>query len=153
MNTIKYAHTNLIANNWHSLADFYIKTFACIPIYPERDISEPWISDMTKVPDTHLRGIHLRLPGHGDSGPTLEIFQYNIKEKSPQTHKINNFGFGHLAFLVDNVEELRDIVVQNGGSLYGDLVRAEVAGVGIITAIYICDPEGNIIELQSWEKS
>jgi len=38
-NNIKYVHTNLIANDWKSLSEFYVNVFDCEPIYPERDLS------------------------------------------------------------------------------------------------------------------
>ena len=34
---IRYAHTNLIADDWRRLADFYIQVFACEPVSSERD--------------------------------------------------------------------------------------------------------------------
>ena len=33
---IRYAHTNLIAKDWRSLARFYIEVFGCEPAGPER---------------------------------------------------------------------------------------------------------------------
>jgi predicted enzyme related to lactoylglutathione lyase len=34
----------------------------------------------------------------------------------------------------------------------GKVVSVEVAGVGTITFAYLTDPEGNVIEVQRWEK-
>ena len=65
----KYVHTNLIARDWHALADFYQRVFGCIPVPPERDLSGPNIEAGTGLPSAHLRGMHLRLPGYGDSRP------------------------------------------------------------------------------------
>jgi len=33
----KYTHTNLIAEDWRTLANFYQHVFGCVPIPPERD--------------------------------------------------------------------------------------------------------------------
>ena len=69
---MKYTHTNLVARDWRRLADFYIKVFGCTPVPPERDLSGDWLDKATSLQDAHIRGVHLRLPGHGDAGPTLE---------------------------------------------------------------------------------
>jgi len=31
------------------------------------------------------------------------------------------------------------------------VVKQEIAGVGVITFTYASDPEGNILEIQSWQ--
>ena len=43
-------------------------------------------------------------------------------------------------------------IIGNGGRSYGELVEKEIKGLGKIKVVYTCDPEGNIIELQSWVK-
>ena len=73
----KYVHTNLIAEDWKRLATFYERVFGCVPLLPERDLSGEWLEAATGVPQARIRGMHLRLPGYGDEGPTLEVFQYN----------------------------------------------------------------------------
>jgi len=74
---IKYVHTNIIAKNWKKLADFYTKIFDCKTILPERKLSGDWLEKGTGVKNASLKGVYLLLSGHGESGPTLEIFQYN----------------------------------------------------------------------------
>ena len=145
----KYTHTNIVAQDWKRLAQFYEQLFDCVPVPPERDLSGPWLDAGTGLPDAHIRGIHLRLPGGGESGPTLEIFQYNREEPRPAT-AINRPGLAHLAFAVADVEAARQAVLDAGGTAVGDLVSLEVAGVGRVTFAYVTDPEGNIIELQRW---
>ena len=81
----RYAHTNLIAQDWRALAEFYQRVFGCVPVPPERDLSGPIMEAGTGLPGAHLRGMHLRLPGYGDAGPTLEIFNYSALEQRPAT--------------------------------------------------------------------
>lgn len=145
----KYTHTNIVAQDWQRLAQFYEQLFDCVPVPPERDLSGPWLDAGTGLPDAHIRGIHLRLPGGGENGPTLEIFQYNREEPRPAT-AINRPGLAHLAFAVADVEAARQAVLDAGGTAVGDLVSLEVAGAGRVTFAYVTDPEGNIIELQRW---
>ncbi len=145
----RYVHTNLIAKNWKRLAAFYEQVFGCVPVLPERDLSGEWLAAGTAVPGARFRGLHLRLPGHGNQGPTLEIFQYDHHLDRPET-AANRPGFGHIAFVVDDVASARDAVIAAGGDTLGAVATSEVAGAGTITFTYVTDPEGNIIELQCW---
>ena len=145
----KYVHTNLIARDWKRLARFYCDVFACEPTGPERDLSDTWLDGVTSLPNTRLRGVHLRLPGYGDEGPTLEIFSYDklIEHELP---KANECGFAHIAFAVDDVDQALQAVITAGGGAVGEIAKAEVDGVGMLHVVYARDPEGNIVELQKW---
>ena len=147
---IKYAHTNLVAHNWKRLASFYETVFGCVPIQPERDLSGDWLDKVTGIPEAHIQGIHLRLPGCEQGGPTLEIFQYNVMPERGSVHP-NTPGFSHIAFAVDDVATTAQRVFDNGGSAVGELTVREVEGIGVLTVRYVADPEGNIIEIQSWK--
>jgi catechol 2,3-dioxygenase-like lactoylglutathione lyase family enzyme len=145
----KYKHTNLIARDWRALARFYQDVFGCVMVPPERDLSGEWLDRGTGVKNARFAGAHLRLPGHGAEGPTLEIYQYSHNESKPSA-AANREGIMHLAFEVNDVEEATAEVLRMGGSKLGDVTSAEVEGVGLLTFVYLTDPEGNIIELQSW---
>ena len=149
---MKYAHTNIVSQDWKKLADFYIKVFNCKAVPPERDLSGDWLEKATKIKNPHLRGMHLRLPGYGDEGPTLEIFQYDEMLEKVAFPAANRIGLGHLAFEVEDVGEAIKLLVQNGGNELGEVVSKEIKGVGILNFTYATDPEGNIVEIQSWEK-
>ena len=146
---IRYAHTNLVAKDWKRLASFYEEVFHCLPVGPERHNHGPKVEALTGIPGAAVRGRHLRLPGHSEDGPTLEIFQFEEATAS-SLPRINQPGFAHIAFQVDDVEGTRQAVVAHGGADYGKLQILEIAGAGTLTVIYVTDPEGNIIELQRW---
>lgn len=145
----KFVHTNLIAQDWQELARFYEQVFGCKPVPPGRRLSGQWLQDATSVPGAEIEGVHLRLPGYGEQGPTLEIFQYNHQQERPAT-AINRPGFAHIAFAVDDVDAARDAVLAAGGGTVGQVVSVDVPGAGTVTFVYLTDPEGNIIELQRW---
>jgi len=145
----KFSHVNIISRDWRMLADFYIRVFDCKPMLPERDLSGRWVDQLTGLSDVTIRGIHLQLPGYEADGPTLEIFSYNEMKKTVGK-EINRLGFGHIAFSVDDVQERLQRLMRNGGSVIGELIDAEIEGVGEITVVYAADPEGNIIEIQKW---
>ena|SRR5258705_12884598 len=119
----KYAHTNLIARDWKRLVRFYCDVFGCERKGPERDLCAEWLDKVNAVPNAHLRGVHLRLPGYGEDGPTLEIFSYD--------------------------QALQRVIAAGGGAV-GETAEAEVKGVGLLRVVYARDPEGNIVELQRW---
>jgi len=146
----KYVHTNLIAKDWRTLADFYQRLFGCVPVPPERDFQGEKLEAGTGIRGAHLQGVHLRLPGYGDTGPTLEIFNYNILQEHPET-AVNRPGFGHLAFQVSDVAAARSEVLINGGRPVGEIVTLQVATGAKVTWCYVTDPEGNVIELQAWK--
>jgi catechol 2,3-dioxygenase-like lactoylglutathione lyase family enzyme len=147
---IKFAHTNIITDDWKALADFYIQVFGCSPLYPERDLKGNWLEQITNIPNAHLRGIHLVLPGYENNLPTLEIFQYEENLDAP-TPGANRKGFGHIAFKVDDVQAVLAAVIAHGGSQLGAVAETDVPGVGHLTIVYAQDIDGNIVELQNWK--
>lgn len=148
---MKFAHTNIVSTNWKKLADFYVKTFDCKIVPPIRKQSGLWLDKGTGLKNAKLEGAHLLLPGYGENGPTLEIFQYENVEKQNFVSP-NKRGFGHIAFEVESVEEVLNDLETNGGKSFGEITKKVVKDVGEITFIYTRDPEGNLIELQSWKK-
>src|SRR5919204_2882396 len=129
---MRYAHTNLVARDWRRLANFYMEVFGCVPLPPERDLEGDWLDRATGLTGAHLRGIHLRLPGHGSDGPTLEVFEYDGSR--PQSEPMpDRRGFGHVAFQVDDVPATLERLLTAGGSRPGGGGRADnprAGGVG-----------------------
>jgi catechol 2,3-dioxygenase-like lactoylglutathione lyase family enzyme len=145
----KYVHTNLTGRDWRKLVRFYCDVLGCVPKPPERDLSGGWLRDLTSLESPHLTGMHLQLPGFGDGGPTLEIFSYDqmVPGSIPV---VNEPGFGHLAFLVEDVDAGLAAILAAGGTALGSVATTEVKGVGVLRVVYARDPEGNIVELQNW---
>jgi len=145
----RYVHTNLIAEDWRALADFYIRLFGCEVAPPERDYSGPLLDAGTGLEGARLTGVHLRLPGYGDQGPTLEIYSYNqLRDRPPVA--VNRPGFGHIAFAVADVRAARQAVLEAGGQAVGEVVTLQTQTGARVTWCYVTDPEGNVLELQSW---
>jgi catechol 2,3-dioxygenase-like lactoylglutathione lyase family enzyme len=147
----RYGHTNLIAKDWKALVCFYESVLGCVPVPPERHYQGRDLERGTGVPGAEVRGAHLRLPGHGPDGPTLEIFTYTTLAERPGT-AVNRPGFGHIAFMVEDVRAARDEVLAAGGRAIGEVVTLAAPDGAHVTWTYLTDPEGNVIELQSWSR-
>ena len=145
----KYVHTNLTGRDWRRLVRFYCEVFGCVPKLPERDLSGAWLDDLTALRGAHLTGMHLSLPGFEQGGPTLEIFGYD-ELMAGSKPVVNEPGFGHLAFLIDDVDAALEAVLAAGGSAVGKVSTTTVKGVGLLRVVYARDPEGNILDLQHW---
>ncbi len=148
---MRYAHTNIAARDWKKLSNFYINVFGCTVKPPERKLSGDWLDQATGLSNAELEGVHLLLPGHGDCGPTLEIFSYKDTHET-EAIMANHAGFTHIAFEVEDVDKTLNAAMKNGGKLLGKTTEKAVEGVGLLTFLYFRDPEGNIVEIQSWKK-
>ncbi len=145
----RFVHVNLIARDWRRLAQFYTTVFGCVPVPPERDFQGKDLDAGTGLKGAHLRGAHYRLPGAGEKGPTLEIFSYDQLEPSSPA-AANRLGFGHIAFEVEDVAAARQEVLSAGGEAVGKIVTLTTSTGATVTWCYVTDPEGNMIELQTW---
>lgn len=148
---MRFAHTNIIARDWRSLSKFYIRVFGCTVKPPQRNLAGEWLDQATGLHGAALEGAHLLLPGHGDSGPTLEIFSCrNMRERPPIA--ANCTGLTHIAFEVEDVDRTLDEAMENGGETLGVITERTIDGAGDLKFVYFRDPEGNIVEIQSWKK-
>lgn len=145
----RFGHVNVTSHDWRRLAAFYTDVFGCVFVPPERDIRSADLDAATGLHDAHLTGAHLRLPGHGDTGPTLEIFSYDALEGHPGT-RVDRPGWGHLAFQVPDVPAAVDAVVAAGGGRHGDIITTRTTDGRQVTWVYTTDPDGNLVELQAW---
>jgi catechol 2,3-dioxygenase-like lactoylglutathione lyase family enzyme len=147
----RFGHVNVVAHDWRRLVDFYERLFGCVLVPPERDYSGPDLEAGTGVAGAALRGAHLRLPGQGPAGPTLEIYEYS-SEPEGLPPVVNRPGFGHIAFVVPDVAAARAAVLAEGGRSVGEIVTLQTADGRRVTWCYVTDPEGNVVELQAWSE-
>lgn len=147
---MRYAHTNIAARDWKRLAEFYMNVFGCVVKPPERNLSGRWLDRATGLKNAKLEGVHLVLPGHGSNGPTLEIFTYEeLQTREPIM--ANHTGFTHIAFEVDDFDSVYETALNQGADDLGRPIEKLIEGVGTLKFVYFRDPEGNIVELQSWK--
>lgn len=70
---LRYVHTNIIAKDSQRLISFYKKVFNCKSIGETRDLRGEWLDKLTGMPNAHIVGEHLCLPGYGEDHPMLQI--------------------------------------------------------------------------------
>ncbi len=144
------SHVNIVSRDPDRLAAFYVEVFGCVPSPPVRELEGDWLGRGMGFPGARVRAIHLRLPGGGDRGPTLEFFTLdgNVSEND---RDVNRYGLMHIAFNVDDIRATFAQVLAAGGRKLGEITFADVAGVGRAEFVYTRDPEGNVVELQEWK--
>ncbi len=146
---MRYVHTNIIAKDAARLIAFYKEALGCRSCGESRDLRGDWLDRLTGLTNAHITGEHLVLPGYSEDHPTLEIFSYD-QMTGGQDHAINAFGIAHLAFEVEDVQKTLELVIAGGGGIVGEVVHADYDDGRKATFVYAKDPEGNILELQSW---
>jgi catechol 2,3-dioxygenase-like lactoylglutathione lyase family enzyme len=145
----RFGHVNVTAHDWRRLAAFYTDVLGCTLVPPERDIRGAALDAATGLVGAHLTGAHLQLPGHGEHGPTLEIFSYEALADHPGA-RVDRPGWGHVAFQIPDVPAALSAVEAAGGGRLGDVVTTRTIDGRSVTWVYATDPEGNIVELQAW---
>lgn len=147
----KFSHTNIVSRDPERLVAFYTDVFGCEQSGPTRELVGEWLGRGMGLPGARVHGYHLTLPGlEGDDLPTLEIF--SLDEIRPTDTDVTQAGLMHIAFSVDDIEDTITRFLAAGGSVQGERSHAEVSGVGNAYFAYMRDPDGNIVELQQWER-
>jgi glyoxylase I family protein len=148
----RFAHTNLGAVDLERTVDFYVEAFGCVRgverVYDSEEASDA-LRRGTGVAGLRLAGVHLKLPGGGDA--TLEVLAY--RPPAPRDERPPHApGFGHVAFEVDDLDAMRARVVELGGSIVGEVVTVPYPAGDTLSWCYVRDPEGNVVELQSFAR-
>ncbi|MDN3718635.1 hypothetical protein QW131_03865 [Roseibium salinum] len=87
----------------------------------------------------------MKLPGCDI--PFLEIHEHKVTHdiKPP---RVNEPGFGHLCFQMDDLDAVLSAVIDAGGARVGEVTNFGSAEKKPFLIIYARDPEGNILELE-----
>ncbi|MDO9355141.1 MAG: VOC family protein [Solirubrobacteraceae bacterium] len=148
--TVHFAHAGLIARDPDRLAAFYVEVLGGVSEVRRLHMSGAWLDRATGIDGAEASGLHVRLPGHGADGPTIEILSYAGASGPHQASAVNDLGLGHLAFEVHDVDAVGRDIVRAGGTMVGEPATTEIVGRGTLRVVFARDPEGNIIELLSW---
>ncbi len=143
---MRFAHLSVVARDADRLAEFYKRVFRCEDLRPRATLSGEKVSRGNGVPNSEIYSIWLTLPG--GEGPFLEIHQYKETRDRPWQH-VNEPGYAHVAFEVEDIRTIRDEIIRAGGHNQGDITELGTVDARIL-AVYMRDPEGNVIELEEF---
>ena len=128
---MRLSHISLTARDAAVLGEFYAEVFGYRERRPAKRLSGTSVSRGNGLKDADIYSIWLALPD--GPGPFLEILEY-----TPTLHRgrpeVNAPGFGHLAFVVNDLNRVLRDVLRSGGSMQGEITNfgsaATIATIG-----------------------
>lgn len=141
---MKLAHINLVARDAEALAAFYVNVLKCEPLREPRMLSGERVGRGNGIENSEIYSIWLKFPAL--DRPFLEIHEHKILHDRGQP-RVNEPGFGHLSFQMDDIRAVLSEIVQAGGSQIGEITNFGTKDRPYLIA-YARDPEGNILELE-----
>lgn len=141
---MKLAHINLVACNAEALAMFYINVMECRIFRHMKTLSGMNVSRGNGLPNSEIHSIWLKFSEL--ERPFLEIHEHVVTYHRDQP-RVNEPGFGHLAFHVGDVKSTLFKVVEAGGMQMGQITNFGTPEAPYLIA-YARDPEGNVLELE-----
>ncbi|WP_109315491.1 VOC family protein [Pseudovibrio ascidiaceicola] len=141
---MKLTHINLVAKDAKALAAFYQRVFNCEYLRPAKVLSGEKVSRGNGLSNSEILSIWLKFPEC--DAPFLELHQHKATQDRglPQ---VNEPGFGHLSFQVQDIHSTRAEIIAAGGSQLGEITDFGTPDKPHLI-IYLRDPEGNILELE-----
>lgn len=152
MNTsIKIDHAAIMVSDLEKSLHFYRDLLGLEVVTPEEHDGGP-ISEMTSIPNVHMREYRLRAPGgiHGytcneGAGFSFDLIQW-LRPPSPhQRYPINHVPSAHICFGVESVPATYARLQAAGVEFVSPPVR--FSGEGEWHVLFFYDPDGNLLEL------
>lgn len=141
---MRLAHINLVARNADALAAFYVSVMKCHIFREPRTLSGEIVSKGNGLPNSEIRSIWLRFPGL--EHPFLEIHEHSVTHHRNHP-RVNEPGYGHLAFQVEDINSTLSSIIEAGGCQIGQITDFGTPETVYLIA-YARDPEGNVLELE-----
>lgn len=141
---MKLAHINIVARDADVLAAFYVNVFRCEYLRGPRTLSGENVSRGNGISNSEIYSIWLKLPGI--DVPFLEIHQHKVTHDR-SLPRVNEPGFGHISFQMDDIDFVLSAIINGGGSQIGEITDFGTADQPFLI-VYARDPEGNVLELE-----
>jgi len=110
----------------------------------------PYIGEMVGYPDADIHAAILRLPG---SDVMLELLEYRNVERTPVDTGTANPGTAHIAFFVDDLDDLYLRLTERGVESVSPPVTPTIGPNEGGRAVYMKDPDGIRVELIQTRRS
>jgi len=146
-------HVNIVVTNLERSKAFYGAILGLKVVF-EAELSGPWISRVTGVEDVKAQYVILEPP---EGGCRIELIEYEKPEgiTSNSISEVNATGLRHLAFQVENIDEVVDRLTAKGVKFNSDPVAVSSAVASAPKAkgkklCYFRDPDGVILEIAEY---
>ncbi|HEV7321640.1 MAG TPA: VOC family protein [Ensifer sp.] len=141
---MKLAHINLVARDAYALAAFYVNVLECECLREPRMLTGEKVGIGNGIANSEICSIWLKFPAL--DRPFLEIHQHKVMHDRGQP-RVNEPGFGHLSFQMEDIRAVLSEIIRAGGSQIGEITDFGTKDQPYFIA-YARDPEGNILELE-----
>lgn len=141
----KLRHIAIIVTNMKEMINFYTNTLG-FTLQHEMDIESEDFAKGVGVPGAKAKMTHLVIP---DSDIVIELFEFANKIEPDKNMSIANYpGYRHIAFEVNNIEEIYEKLKGEGVEFISEIICIkEPPSTAGFKFVYFKDPEGNLIEL------
>ncbi|MBY3464238.1 VOC family protein [Rhizobium sp. 25PS6] len=146
---MKLAHINLVARDAEALAAFYVSVMNCELLRGPKVLSGEKVSRGNGLSNSEIYTIWLKFPDLDH--PFLEIHEHTVTHHRDQP-RINEPGFGHMSFQVEDISDALSKIIQAGGTQIGEVTDFGAPDEPYLIA-YARDPEGNVLELEQVSNS
>ena len=115
----KIDHINISVSNLEEVVEFFVKILN-FQLAKEEFLGGKWIDKVVTMDNVKAKFVKLVLP---DTETSLEIIQYYHPKGStnPNIHKANQIGFQHIAFEVNNIEQVYKKLLDNNIQVFSEL--------------------------------
>jgi glyoxylase I family protein len=139
-NSHRLTHIGLCVSDLNRSVEFYRNALGFEEVHSMR-VDGPETAQLLGVPGLDLRLVYLMR-----DGMRIELLGYETPpvRGDGRPRAMNDVGFTHLSFLVDNVDELAQRIVAHGGR---HLSEHTVTFEGGTRGLMLLDPDGTRLEL------
>lgn len=148
-------HVNLVVRDMPTMLAFY-RDILGMKVTKEAVIQGDWIDAVVGLRQVEAEVIYLEL----ESGARIELLRFRHPEGSlpPGLGDANTLGLRHVAFRVQGIAKVVDTLSGRGVRFFGPVQvvpdsQVTYAGGVRKRLVYFHDPEGNLLEICSYESS
>ncbi len=140
----KINHINVVVSDLDEAESFFIQLG--FTVGDESELSGEWISSIVALPNVRARYVTLKLPG---TETNLELIEYASppSERDPNMGKANQMGFRHIAFEVENIDEIVQDLKDKDIKFISSIHTYPKTGKRLV---YFWGPDGILLELAQY---
>ena len=145
-------HIALMVSDIDLSLRFYRDLLGLEVVSPEEHIDKPWVDEMVRMSNVHVREYRFRAKGgvngyirdEGDAELTFDIIQWVAPESTSERYPINHVPSAHFCFGVEDLQAIYERLKAEGVEFVSPPVR--YTGDGDWHVLFFYDPDGNLLE-------